>query len=245
VAFNSTFRYIEDVLSINNNQFHTYVDLIYPNELEIIDITECYRSASYLDKIWKLDTKGKLTTQRKGERDDFNFSMANCPYLCNNIPISLHWYGVYISQLIMYARAWSTYDYYFFYSRQSTDKQVDVTEVSTVSLTGSFSLLRLLQQSSLLIQHSFRPNSVLCVSYYMLSRFWYTDLDYVSNHLPELELGLTAGVTVNRVCLLLLGTWSHLCYIQRSVCALFSNLHYLQDSWDWWLFVIYAISFTP
>jgi hypothetical protein len=35
VTFNSTFRYIDDVLSINNNQFHSYVDLIYPNELEI------------------------------------------------------------------------------------------------------------------------------------------------------------------------------------------------------------------
>jgi hypothetical protein len=33
VAFNSTFRYIDDVLSINNNQFHVYVDSIYRNEL--------------------------------------------------------------------------------------------------------------------------------------------------------------------------------------------------------------------
>jgi hypothetical protein len=30
VAFNSTFRYIDDVLSINNNPFHTYVVSIYP-----------------------------------------------------------------------------------------------------------------------------------------------------------------------------------------------------------------------
>jgi hypothetical protein len=32
VAFNSTpFRYIDDVLSINNNHFHSYVGSIYPN----------------------------------------------------------------------------------------------------------------------------------------------------------------------------------------------------------------------
>jgi hypothetical protein len=37
VVFNSTFRYIDDVLSINNNQFHSYVDSIYPNELETKD----------------------------------------------------------------------------------------------------------------------------------------------------------------------------------------------------------------
>jgi hypothetical protein len=35
VAFNSTFRYIVDVLSINNDQFHSYVDSMYPSELEI------------------------------------------------------------------------------------------------------------------------------------------------------------------------------------------------------------------
>ena len=46
VAFNSTFRYIDDVLSINNNDFHPYVDSIYPNELEIKDTTESSMSAS-------------------------------------------------------------------------------------------------------------------------------------------------------------------------------------------------------
>jgi hypothetical protein len=46
VAFNSTFRYIDDdVLSIKNNQFHSYVDSIYPNELDIKDTTECSTSS--------------------------------------------------------------------------------------------------------------------------------------------------------------------------------------------------------
>jgi hypothetical protein len=70
VALNSTFRYIDDVLPINNNQFHTSVDSIYPNELEIRDTTECSTSTSYL---LKLDTNIKLTTQRYDKQDDFNF----------------------------------------------------------------------------------------------------------------------------------------------------------------------------
>jgi hypothetical protein len=41
------------------------------------------------------------------KRDDFNFSIVNFPYLCSNIPASPA-YGVYISQLIRYARACST-----------------------------------------------------------------------------------------------------------------------------------------
>jgi hypothetical protein len=35
MSFNHTFRYIDDVLSINNHDFHNYVLLIYPDELEI------------------------------------------------------------------------------------------------------------------------------------------------------------------------------------------------------------------
>lgn len=35
VAFNSTFRFIDEVLTIRNAHFYSYVDLIYPSELEI------------------------------------------------------------------------------------------------------------------------------------------------------------------------------------------------------------------
>jgi hypothetical protein len=60
VAFSSTFRYVNDVLSINNEQFHSYVDSIFPGELEIKDITESSCSASYLDILSKIDAGGKL-----------------------------------------------------------------------------------------------------------------------------------------------------------------------------------------
>jgi hypothetical protein len=49
MSFNHTFRYIDDVLSINNNNFHIYVHLIYPDELEIKDTTESDKAASYVD----------------------------------------------------------------------------------------------------------------------------------------------------------------------------------------------------
>jgi hypothetical protein len=54
---------LDDVLSINNNNFHSYVNSIYPNELGIKGTTECSTSASYLDISLKLDTNGKLTIQ--------------------------------------------------------------------------------------------------------------------------------------------------------------------------------------
>jgi hypothetical protein len=39
-SFNFTFRYIDDVLSLNNSRFGDFVDRIYPIELEIKDTTE-------------------------------------------------------------------------------------------------------------------------------------------------------------------------------------------------------------
>jgi hypothetical protein len=94
VDFNLTFRYIDDVLSINNDQFHSYVDSIYPNELKIKDTTECSTPALYSDVLLKLDTNGKIMIQLYDKRDVFNFSIVNFPYLCNNIPASPA-YGVY------------------------------------------------------------------------------------------------------------------------------------------------------
>jgi hypothetical protein len=121
VAFNLTFRYIDDVLSINNDQFHSYVDFIYPSELEIKDTTESSTSASYLDVLLNIDADGKLTTQLYDKRDDFSFTIVNFPYICSNIPLSPA-YEVYISQLIRYARACSTYDQFLSRSRLLTDK---------------------------------------------------------------------------------------------------------------------------
>jgi hypothetical protein len=69
MAFSSTFRYIDDVLSINNNQFHSHIDLIYSNELEIKDTTECSTSASNFDILLILDTNSKITIQFYDKRD--------------------------------------------------------------------------------------------------------------------------------------------------------------------------------
>jgi hypothetical protein len=121
VAFSSIFRYIDDVLSINNNQFLSYVDLIYPNELGIKDTTEWSTSASYLDILLKLDINGKIKTQLYDKRDDFNVFNVNFPYLYSNI-LASPTYGVYTSQLIQYAIACSTYDQFLVRGSLLTNK---------------------------------------------------------------------------------------------------------------------------
>jgi hypothetical protein len=48
-SFNQTFHYIDNVLSLNYSRFGDFADRIYPTELEIKDITDADRSASFLD----------------------------------------------------------------------------------------------------------------------------------------------------------------------------------------------------
>ena len=94
--FNITFRYIDDVISLNNSRFGDFVDRIYPIELEIKDTTDTNRSASYLDLHIEIDSECRLRTKLYDKTDDFNFPIVNFPFICSNIPAAPA-YGVYIS----------------------------------------------------------------------------------------------------------------------------------------------------
>ena len=65
--------------------------------------------ADYLDLTFIIDSGGKLSTRLYDKRDDFDFHIVNFPFLSRNIPSGPS-YGVYISQLIRYARCCSHYD---------------------------------------------------------------------------------------------------------------------------------------
>ena len=81
---------------------------MFPVELEIKDSTESNNSASYLDLLLSIGRDGQLHTSIDDKHDDFNFYITNFPFLSSNIPASPA-YGVFISQLIRYARACSSY----------------------------------------------------------------------------------------------------------------------------------------
>ncbi|KAK3091684.1 hypothetical protein FSP39_021852 [Pinctada imbricata] len=67
------------------------------------------------------DTDGHMNTSLYDKRDDFNFSITNFPFLCRNIPSSPA-YGVFISQLIRYARASTKYTDFVLRARRLSDK---------------------------------------------------------------------------------------------------------------------------
>ena len=102
-SFNFMFRYIYEILSLNNSMFGDFVDHIYPIELEIKDITDTDTCASYLDLHLEIDSDGRLRTKHYDKREDFN-----CPFICSYI-LATPAYEVYTSQLIRYSRACGSY----------------------------------------------------------------------------------------------------------------------------------------
>ena len=103
-----TFRYIDDLISINNPVFERYLQDIYPAELSVTKETESDQQASYLD-LYIYVEGGQFHTKLYDKRDDFNFSIVNYPYPTDsNIPEKPA-YGVYASRIIAFAR---TCDHY-------------------------------------------------------------------------------------------------------------------------------------
>ena len=116
-----TYRYIDDVLSINNPDFGHYLGQMYPPELEIKDTTESNTSASYLDLLLSIGRDGQLNISFYDKRDDFYFHITNFPFLSSNIPYSPA-NGVFILQLIRYARASSSYECFILRAMRLSNK---------------------------------------------------------------------------------------------------------------------------
>jgi hypothetical protein len=110
--------------------------------------------------------------------------------------LHLHMVYIYISQLIRYARACSTYDQFLVRGNLLIDKL----------MSQGFQLSRL--QAAFRKFHG-RYNDLICPynlplghmlsdmfhTMLSLSCYWYTDLDYGSYRLSNVEIGLTAVVT--------------------------------------------------
>ena len=100
--FNLSYRYIDDLISFNNERFKEFISDIYPKELTISETTESTSIASYLDLLFIRDKSNNITTKLYDKRDSFGFHIVNFPFMSSNIP-SAPAYGVYASQLIRYA----------------------------------------------------------------------------------------------------------------------------------------------
>ena len=101
-AFKSTSRYLDDLLNIDNPYFEGMVNRIYPPELQLNKANTSDTEAPFLDLHLSI-SNGFVSSKIYDKRDDFDFDIVNFPFLDGDGPRST-FYGVYISQLIRFAR---------------------------------------------------------------------------------------------------------------------------------------------
>ena len=105
-AFNSTSRYLDDLLNIDNPYIEQMVGQIYPTELQLNKANSSDTEAPSLDLSI---TNGIVSSNIYDIRDDFNFGIINFPFLDGDVP-RFPSYSVYFSQLIRFARVCSNVD---------------------------------------------------------------------------------------------------------------------------------------
>ena len=101
-VFNNTYRYLDDILAINNSDFLVFTNEIYPKELILNKANNSGDCCPFLDLHITL-SQGNLNTRVYDKRDDFSFPIVNFPFLDGDVPLAPS-YGVYISQLVRFAR---------------------------------------------------------------------------------------------------------------------------------------------
>ena len=97
-AFNSTSRYLDDLLNFDYPYFKQMIGKIYPTELQLNKANSSDTEAPFSDLNLSI-TNGIVSSKIY----DFNFERVNFPFLDGDVPRSPS-YGVYISQLIRFAR---------------------------------------------------------------------------------------------------------------------------------------------
>ena len=94
-AFNTTSRYLDDVLNIYmyNVYFDIMVSQIYPSELQLNKANTSDTEAAFLDLHLSI-SNDIVSTKIYDKHDDFDFEIVNFPFLDGDDPRSTS-YGVY------------------------------------------------------------------------------------------------------------------------------------------------------
>ena len=100
-AFNTTSRYLDYILNINNVYFEYMVSQIYRSNLQVNKANTFDTEAAFLDMHLSNDI---VSYKIYDKRDDFDFEIVNFPLVDGDGPRYTS-YGVYISQLMRFARA--------------------------------------------------------------------------------------------------------------------------------------------
>ena len=108
--FNPTSRYLDELLNIDNPYFEGMVNQIYPSELQLNKANTSDTEAPFFDLHLSI-SNGFVSSKIYDKRDDFDLEIVNFPLLDGDVPRRPS-YGVYISQLIRFARVCSHVEHF-------------------------------------------------------------------------------------------------------------------------------------
>ena len=94
-AFNTTSRYLDDILNINNVYFDNMLSQIYPSEPQLNKANTSDTKANFLELHLSI-SNDIVCTRIYDKRADFDFKIVNFPFLVGDVPRSTS-YGVYLS----------------------------------------------------------------------------------------------------------------------------------------------------
>ena len=78
-AFKSSYRYLDDLLNIDNPYFEGMVNRIYPPELQLNKANTSDTEAPFLDLHLSI-SNGFVSSKIYDKRDDFDFDIVNFPF---------------------------------------------------------------------------------------------------------------------------------------------------------------------
>ena len=107
-AFNSASQFLDDLFNIDNPYFEGKVNQIYRSELQLNKGNTSDTEAPFLDLHLSI-FNGFVSSKVYDKRDYSDFDIVNFPFLDGDVPRRPS-YGVYISQLIRFARVCSHVD---------------------------------------------------------------------------------------------------------------------------------------
>ena len=105
--FDDTFRYLDDIFTIDNPDFEKHIPDIFGAELQLSEAKTSDKETSFFDLNIKV-LGSDIHTSVYDKHDEFGFPIINFPGLSGDFLRLLQSYGIYISQLVRFARCCSS-----------------------------------------------------------------------------------------------------------------------------------------
>ena len=99
-TFNTTFRYLDDILNIKNVYFDNMVSQIYLSELQLNETNTSDTKVAFFDFHLSI-SNDKVSTKIYDKRDNFDFEIVNFPFLDGGVSRSTSYRSISLNSFVL------------------------------------------------------------------------------------------------------------------------------------------------